>query len=129
MLNKALLIGYLGKDPETGESTRGGRWCRLSLATSRRWRDKATQEKREQTQWHRIVVWGDALAQLCQKSLRKGSRVWIEGEIQTRTYTDDRDIERTVTEIVVQPFNGSIKFLDSRDTSGDVPEPEHPDYS
>jgi single-strand DNA-binding protein len=115
MTNKAILIGHLGQDPETGETQRGARFCSFSLATSRKWTDKASGEKKEKTQWHRVIVWGDGIANECGKRLRKGSKVYVEGEIEHRKYTDKMSIERWATEIVVQGFGGQVVFCDGGD--------------
>ena len=112
MINKAILVGNLGADPDIGETQRGARFCTRSVATSRKWTDKQSGERKEKTTWHRVVIWGDAIANECGKRLRKGSKVFVEGEIEHRKYTDKMSVERWATEIVVQGFNGRVVFCD-----------------
>lgn len=127
MVNKAFLVGRLGADPETGETQRGGRWCKFSLATSRKWTDKASGEKREKTQWHRVVIWGDGLANECARRLKKGSQVACEGEIETRKFQTKDGRDGYVTEIVIQGYGGQVVFCDGASGSGGVPDPQEPD--
>lgn len=124
MVNSARILGHLGRDPETGETSRGTRYCGLSVATARKWTDKASGEKREKTTWHRVVVWGDGLANECAKRLKKGSKVYVEGEIETRDYEDRDGVKRYVTEIVVQGLRGQVVFLDSGSGGAAPPMPE-----
>jgi single-strand DNA-binding protein len=123
MLNKVMLIGHLGGDPETLRTKASGRdYATLSIATSRRWRDRDSGERHEQTQWHRVVVWGDDPVALCRR-LRKGARVWIEGELQHRTYTDRNGVERTIAEVAVSGFGGRLLELEKTSVP---PVPEEP---
>lgn len=111
-LNKVMLIGNLGREPEI-RSTQSGEWVpNLSLATSERWRDKQTGEKREKTEWHRIVIFNEKLVDVAERYLRKGSKVYIEGKLQTRKWTDQNGQEKYTTEIVLAKFNGVITMLD-----------------
>lgn len=113
-LNEATLIGRVGKDPEIKSTTNGSRVANFSLATSKPWRDKNTGERKENTQWHKIVVWGDGLVGIVEKYVRKGSQLLVRGEIQTRKYTDQAGVEKYSTEIVVQGFKAEIGLLGSR---------------
>lgn len=110
-LNQATLIGYAGKDPEIRNLQNGSRVASLSIVTSESWTDKQTGEKREKTEWHRIVIWNDKLIEIVEKYVRKGSRLYVEGTIQTRKWTDQSGQERYSTEIVLQGFNGRILLL------------------
>jgi single-strand DNA-binding protein len=110
-LNRAILIGRTGRDTEVRQTQNGSRVAILSLATSERWRDKATGENKEQTEWHRVVVWNDRAVEFCEKHVRKGSLICVEGQIKSRKFTDKDGLERTVTEIVVPAFGGSVSML------------------
>ena len=114
MLNKVHLIGRLGQAPQIKRTQSGQRYAQLSLATSRRWKDKATGEKRESTEWHRVVVWSEALLDVVEKYLAKGSMLWVEGSLATRKWTDTDGVERFVTEVVVQGLDGRLVMLDRR---------------
>lgn len=111
-INKVILIGQLGNDPEVKATSNGSFLCNLSLATNESWKDKegVTQEK---TEWHRIVVYGK-LAEICGQYLKKGSKAYVEGKLQTRKWTDQNEVERYTTEIVVDPYNGVVQFLDTK---------------
>jgi len=113
-LNKVMLIGNLGKDPEIRSLNSGDRVANFSLATSESWRDRASGEKRERTEWHNIVIFNDNLVKVAENYLRKGSKVYIEGAIQSRKYTDKTGAERYMTEIVLQKFRGELTMLDGR---------------
>lgn len=115
-LNRAQLIGNLGRDPEIRDVAGGTRVANFSVATSESWKDKATGEKKERTEWHRIVVWNDGLVNIIEKYVKKGSKIYVEGEIQTRKWFKKGDAEadenaRYSTEIVLTGFNGTIKLL------------------
>lgn len=114
MLNKALLMGHLGQAPELKRTQGGQRYAVLSLATSDNWRDKNTGERRQSTEWHRVVVWSDGLLEVVEKFLKKGSKVFIEGAIMTRKWTDNEGVQRFTTEIVLQAFKGRITLLDRK---------------
>ena len=111
-LNKVLLIGRLGADPEIKQMVNGKSVARLSLATSNTWKDKNTGEKKEKTEWHRVSIFGK-LAEVITKYCDKGSKVYVEGKLQTRKYEDKSGADRYTTEIVVSGFNGVIQMLDS----------------
>lgn len=110
-LNKVTLIGSLGKDPEIRSLQSGGKVCNLSVATSESWTDKASGERREKTEWHRVVIFNDALAKLAEQYLSKGSKVYLEGSLQTRKWTDQQGQEKYATEVVLQAFNGGLILL------------------
>lgn len=117
-VNKVILIGRLGQDPDIRAFQNGGRIANLSLATSESWKDKATGERKEKTQWHRVVVKNDNLINVCERFLKKGSRVYLEGQIETRKYTDKDGSEKYTTEVIVPPFRGEITMLDSKGGEG-----------
>ena len=113
-VNKVILVGRLGSDPEVRVSQDGNKIVRLSLATSDSWKDKQTNEKREKTEWHRIVIFASGLADIAEKYLNKGSKIYVEGQIQTRKWTDQAGVEKYTTEIVLQSYNSSLTMLDNR---------------
>lgn len=117
-VNKVILIGNLGRDPEIRTMQSGGRVANLSVATSENWRDKASGERKERTEWHRVVVFNENLVRLCESYLRKGSKVYVEGQIETRKWQDQSGQEKYSTEIVLRPFRGEITMLDSRSGGG-----------
>ena len=117
-VNKVILVGNLGRDPEIRSMQNGGRVCNLSLATSERWRDKGSGEMRERTEWHRVVIFNDRLADVAEKYLRKGSTIYIEGSLQTRKWTDNAGVEKYTTEVVLQNFNGQLTMLGGRNDGG-----------
>ena len=110
-VNKVILIGNLGKDPEVRTLQDGKKVANLSIATSESWKDKATGEKKERTEWNRVVVWGP-LADVAEKYLHKGSKVYVCGSLQTRKWTDQAGVEKYSTEIVLQGFNAELTMLD-----------------
>jgi len=114
-LNKATLIGYLGKDPEICNFQNGGRAAHFSLATTESWKDKESGERKERTEWHRVSILADGLVTVAEKYLRKGSKVYIEGKLETRKWTDQSNQDRTTTEIVLRPYSGELILLDSRE--------------
>ena len=111
-VNKVILVGNLGRDPESRQLQDGNPVVNLSLATSESWRDKNTGERREKTEWHRVVVFNERLADVAQKYLRKGSKIYIEGQLQTRKWTDQSGVEKYSTEVVLQRFRGELQMLD-----------------
>ena len=111
-VNKVILVGNLGRDPEARQMQDGNSVVNLSLATSESWRDKNTGERREKTEWHRVVVFNERLADVAQKYLRKGSKLYIEGQLQTRKWTDQSGVEKYSTEVVLQRFRGELQMLD-----------------
>jgi single-strand DNA-binding protein len=117
-VNKVILVGNLGKDPEIRTMQSGGKVCNLSIATSESWNDKATGERREKTEWHRVVIFDDRLADVAEKYLRKGRKVYVEGQLQTRKWTDQEGKERYSTEVVLQRFRGELQILDSNREGG-----------
>lgn len=123
MVNKAIVVGNLGGDPTSGQTQSGTKWCRFRMATTKKRKDKASGLMREFTQWHSIATWGD-VAGLCAQYLKKGSKVYVEGELQTRKWRDKNEIERETTEIVVQGFDGQILFCDKREGTGHAPDPD-----
>ena len=118
-VNKVILIGNLGADPEMRRTQDGRPVANLRVATSDSWRDKATGERREKTEWHRVVIFSEGLAKIAEQYLKKGSKVYLEGQLQTRKYTDKDGTEKYSTEIVLQRFRGELVMLDSRGTDGE----------
>ena len=117
-VNKVILVGNLGKDPEVRRMTSGEPVVNLSLATSESWRDKASGERKEKTEWHRVVIFNKNLAEVAEKYLRKGSKVYVEGQLQTRKWTDKDGAEKYSTEVVLQNFRGELTMLDGRGGEG-----------
>ena len=117
-INKVILVGNLGKDPEVRMTQEGVKVVNLALATSEQWRDKDTQERKERTEWHRVVIFNERIADVADKYLRKGSKVYIEGQLQTRKWTDQEGKERYTTEVVVPRFRGELTMLDSACSTG-----------
>jgi single-strand DNA-binding protein len=117
-VNKVILVGNLGRDPEIRTLNSGDRVASFSIATSETWRDRATGERREKTEWHRISIFNDNLVKVAESYLRKGSKVYLEGSLQTRKYTDNQGQERQATEIVLQKFRGELTMLDGRGEGG-----------
>jgi single-strand DNA-binding protein len=113
-LNKAIVIGNLGKDPEIRSFQNGGRAASFSLATSESWKDKETGERKERTEWHRVSILNDGLVTVAEKYLRKGSKVYVEGRMETRKWTDREGVERYSTEIVLRPYRGELVMLEGR---------------
>ena len=116
-VNKVILVGNLGRDPEVRTMQDGNPVVNLSVATSENWRDKNTGERREKTEWHRVVIFNERLAEVVQKYLRKGSKVYIEGQLQTRKWTDQSGQEKYSTEVVLQRYRGELTMLDGRSDS------------
>lgn len=117
-LNKVTLIGNLGADPEVKSLASGAKVVNFRVATSETWRDKASGEKKERTEWHSIVIWSEGLAKVAEQYLRKGSKVYLEGQLQTRKWQDKDGHDRYSTEIVLNGFGASLIMLDGRDASG-----------
>jgi len=113
-VNKVILIGNLGADPEIRSLNSGDRVANLRVATSETWRDRSSGERKERTEWHRVVVFNENIVKVCEQYLRKGAKVYIEGSIQTRKYQDQSGAERFSTEIVLQKFRGELTMLDGR---------------
>jgi len=119
-LNRVMLIGHLGKDPEINATKDGREIANFSMATSESWKDKATGERKEKSEWHKVVVFNEGLVKVVKSCLKKGSKVYVEGSIQTRKWQDKEGVEKYSTEIVLQNFNGSIVLLDSKDNAEPV---------
>ncbi len=117
-VNKVTLIGNVGRDPEIRSTNDGTRIANFTLATSENWRDKASGERRERTEWHRIVIFNDRLTDVVEKYVKKGAKLYIEGALQTRKWTDKDGQERYTTEVVLQRFRGELTMLDSRGGGG-----------
>jgi single-strand DNA-binding protein len=118
-VNKVILIGNLGRDPEVKRLNSGDPVVNLSVATSESWRDKASGERKERTEWHRVVIYNENLAKVAEQYLRKGSKVYLEGQLQSRKYNDKDGQEKYTTEIVLTRFRGELVLLDARSDSGD----------
>ena len=116
-VNKVILLGNLGRDPEIRSMQSGSKMATFSMATSKRWKDKATQEQRDKTSWHNIVVFGDGLVDIVEKYVKKGSKIYVEGELQTRKWQDQDGNDRYTTEVVLQGFNSNLTLLDSRNSN------------
>jgi len=113
-VNKVILVGNLGKDPEIRSFQSGGRVASFTLATSDSWKDKASGERKERTEWHRVSVTNDNLVTICERYLKKGAKVYVEGQLETRKWTDKDGQERYTTEVVLRPFRGELTMLDSK---------------
>ena len=117
-VNKVILVGNLGKDPETRRMASGEPVVNLRIATSETWRDKQSGERREKTEWHSVVIFNENIAKIAEQYLRKGSKVYVEGQLQTREWTDKDNQKRYSTEVVLQRFRGELTLLDGRDGAG-----------
>jgi single-strand DNA-binding protein len=117
-VNKVILVGNLGKDPEVKSFPNGGKIVEFSIATSERWTDKGSGEKREKTEWHRVSVRNENIARVAENYLRKGSKVYVEGQLQTREWTDQQGQKRYTTEVVLAPYRGELTLLDGREGGG-----------
>lgn len=113
-VNKVIILGNLGRDPEVKSFANGGRIANLRIATSETWKDKQTGERKERTEWHAVVVHPDGLVGLCEQYLKKGSKVYIEGQLETRKWQDQSGADRYSTEVVIRPYAGSLVMLDGR---------------
>ncbi|HWE75909.1 MAG TPA: single-stranded DNA-binding protein [Stellaceae bacterium] len=118
-VNKVILVGNIGRDPEIRSTQDGTRIANLSLATSETWRDRASGERKEKTEWHRVAVFNDRLVEVIEKYVKKGAKLYIEGQLQTRKWTDKEGQERYTTEIVLGRFNGQLTMLDGRGGGGE----------
>ena len=117
-VNKVILVGNLGADPEIRRTQDGRPIANLSVATSETWRDKATGERKEKTEWHRVVIFNEGLAKVAEQYLKKGAKVYVEGALQTRKWTDQSGVEKYSTEVVLQGFNSNLTMLDGRGGGG-----------
>ena len=117
-INKVILVGNLGRDPEIRSTNDGTRIANLALATSEAWRDRNSGERKERTEWHRVVIFNERLVEIAEKYLRKGSKIYVEGALQTRKWTDNQGQERYSTEVVLQRFRGELTMLDGARSGG-----------
>lgn len=117
-VNKVILVGNLGKDPEIRSTQSGSEIANLTLATSESWKDKSTGERKEKTEWHRIAIFNEGLVNVAKNYLKKGSKVYIEGQLQTRKWTDQSGQEKYTTEVVLQGYGGSLTMLDGPNKGG-----------
>jgi single-strand DNA-binding protein len=117
-VNKVIIIGNLGADPEVRSFPSGGKVCNLSVATSEQWRDKQSGERREKTEWHRVSIYNENLVRIAEQYLRKGSKVYLEGQLETRKWQDQSGQDRYTTEIALRPFRGEMTLLDGRGGEG-----------
>jgi single-strand DNA-binding protein len=124
-VNKVILIGNLGRDPETRSFPNGGKVVNLRIATSERWRDRNTGESKERTEWHSVAIFNENLGRIAEQYLRKGSKVYLEGQLETRKWQDQSGQDRYTTEVVLRQYRGELTLLDGR---GDAPSGGAPDY-
>ena len=117
-INKVILIGNLGRDPEVRTFQNGGKVCNLRIATSETWKDRSTGERREKTEWHSVAIFSEGLVRVAEQYLRKGSKVYIEGKLQTRKWQDQNGQDRYATEVALQGFDGTLVMLDGRGEGG-----------
>lgn len=117
-VNKVILVGNLGRDPEVRSMQSGDKVCNLSLATSETWKDRNSGERREKTEWHRVVLFDQRLIEVAERYLKKGSKIFVEGQLQTRKWTDQQGQEKYSTEVVLQRFRGELTMLDTRGGGG-----------
>ncbi len=117
-VNKVILVGNLGKDPEVRSMQNGDEVCQLSIATSETWRDKNSGERKERTEWHRVVIFNENLVKVAKQYLKKGAKVYLEGSLQTRKWTDQSGAEKYTTEVVLQRYRGELTMLDGRGEGG-----------
>ncbi|WOI57006.1 single-stranded DNA-binding protein [Palleronia sp. LCG004] len=117
-VNKVILIGNLGRDPETRSFSNGGKVCNLRIATSETWKDRNTGERRERTEWHSVAIFSEPLARVAEQYLKKGSKVYIEGQLETRKWQDQSGQDRYSTEVVLRPYRSELTMLDGRDGGG-----------
>ena len=122
-VNKVILIGNLGKDPEVRTTQDGTRIVNLTLATSETWNDRASGERKERTEWHRVVIFNDRIADVAERFLRKGRKIYVEGSLQTRKWTDQSGQERFTTEVVISRFRGELTILDTARAEDQGPRP------
>ena len=117
-VNKVILIGNLGRDPEVRSFQNGGRVCNLRIATSETWKDKTSGERKERTEWHSVAIFNDNLVSIAERYLKKGSKVYVEGQLETRKYNDKDGNERYTTEVTLRPYRGELTLLDGRSGGG-----------
>ncbi|MEM7768754.1 MAG: single-stranded DNA-binding protein [Pseudomonadota bacterium] len=117
-VNKVILVGNLGRDPEVRQFQNGGQVCNLSVATSESWKDRNTGERKEKTEWHRVVIFSEGLVRVAQSYLKKGSKVYLEGQLETRKWTDQSGQDKYSTEVVLRNYGSTLTMLDGRDGAG-----------
>ncbi|MEM1389076.1 MAG: single-stranded DNA-binding protein [Pseudomonadota bacterium] len=117
-VNKVILVGNLGRDPEVRTFQNGGKVCNLRIATSENWKDRNTGERREKTEWHSVAIFSEPLARVAEQYLRKGSKIYVEGQLETRKWQDQSGQDRYSTEVVLRPYRSELTILDSRADSG-----------
>jgi len=117
-VNKVILVGNLGRDPEVRTFQNGGKVCNLRVATSEQWKDRNTGERRERTEWHSVAIFSEPLARIAEQYLRKGSKVYLEGQLETRKWQDQSGQDRYSTEVVLRPYKGELTLLDGRGEGG-----------
>ena len=117
-VNKVILIGNLGRDPEVRSFQNGGKVCNLTLATSENWRDKQSGERRERTEWHRVAIFSEGLVRIAEQYLKKGSKIYIEGQLETRKWQDQSGADRYTTEVVLRNYGSTLTMLDGRNEGG-----------
>ena len=125
-VNKVILLGNLGRDPEVRNFPNGGKVANFSIATSENWKDRNTGERRERTEWHNVSITNEALVRVAEQYLKKGSKVYVEGQLETRKWQDQTGNDRYTTEVVLRPYRGELTMLDSRNSSSDL---QGSDYS
>ena len=119
-VNKVILLGNLGRDPEVRNFPNGGKVANFSIATSENWKDRNTGERRERTEWHNVSITNEALVRVAEQYLKKGSKVYVEGQLETRKWQDQTGNDRYTTEVVLRPYRGELTMLDSRNSSSDL---------
>lgn len=127
-VNKVVLIGHLGKDPDVRSFPSGGKYVLFSLATSESWQDKRTGERQQKTEWHNISITNERLAEIAERYLKKGSKVYLEGQLHTRKWTDNSGIERYTTDVVLPRFRGELVLLDGKNNSSSEAETSYSSY-
>jgi single-strand DNA-binding protein len=128
-VNKVILVGNLGRDPEIRTTPNGDRIANLSLATSETWRDKSSGERKEKTEWHRVAIFNDNIVKVVENYVKKGSTIYVEGQLQTRKWTDQQGVEKYTTEVVIGRFNGNLTLLGGRSEGGGASRSNDDDYS
>ena len=119
-VNKVILLGNLGRDPEVRNFPNGGKVANFSIATSENWKDRNTGERRERTEWHNVSITNEALVRVAEQYLKKGSKVYVEGQLETRKWQDQAGNDRYTTEVVLRPYRGELTMLDGRNSSSDL---------
>tara|TARA_B100001029_G_C15022693_1_gene431614 strand:+ start:550 stop:1005 length:456 start_codon:yes stop_codon:yes gene_type:complete len=128
-VNKVILLGNVGKDPEIKATQNGSKLASFSIATSKRWKDKQTQEYKDKTEWHKVVIFGEGLVDIVEKYVKKGSKIYIEGELQTRKWSDQQGNDRYTTEVILQGYNSTLTLLDNRGNTNQSIENKSEDIS